>query len=314
MEQAIEYKCERCGYDTPQKGNLVTHLKAKTPCTVKFSNISREVLLEGLKKPPPTHTRTKCTSCDKEISKHNVARHRSTCKGKKTDTASSSLSNDKIVEELRDEVKGLRADLAKLLQIPGVVNNITNNNINNTLNINMNSYGNEDISHLTHDMLSHCLFNPSKGLPQLIDNIHYNPNVPTNHNLRFKSSKHNSFEKLIGEQWHECDASNTLDELIRKGYKVLNAHYAEFYMTNPEYTENEMKQRALERFRFLSDKTSNEYHSVKRDLRLLVKDRTMYVIGLPLQNEPIIQLNEEGDQEITINYDVPVDTLPYVEE
>ena len=87
----------------------------------------------------------------------------------------------------------------------------------------------------------------------------------------------------------ECDASNTLDELIRKGYKILNAHYMEHFMNCPEYMENELKQRALERFRFLNDKNSNEYHSIKRELRMLVKDRTIYILESPENNQTLIQ-------------------------
>jgi hypothetical protein len=44
---------------------------------------------------------------------------------------------------------------------------------------------------------------------------------------------------------------------------------------------------------FLGDKKSMEYNAVKRDLRLLVKDKTMYVIA-----EQGVQIEEEELQEI----------------
>jgi hypothetical protein len=239
--------------------------------------MEREEVLRKYVKTESTITKVKCTDCEKDISKNNIARHRRVCKGKVPDTSQSDKTI--LIEELRDEVRSLRVDIANILCEQRVVNNITNN----VINLQVNNFGNEDMSHLSHDLLSHCLLNPSKGLPKLIDNIHYNPNVPCNHNIRYKSTKNNSFEKYVNEHWMECDASNTLDELIRKGYRVLNAHYMEHYMNHPDIQENELKQRALERFRFLNDKTCSEYHSIKRDLRLLVKDRTMYVIGLPFE-------------------------------
>ena len=123
--------------------------------------------------------------------------------------------------------------------------------------------------------------NPKKGMSSLIENIHYNKDYPENQNIRCKSLKQNIFEKYVDAEWRVCDASNTLDELINKGYRILNSHYVEHFMNDPTVYDNEMKQRALERFRFLGDTTSQDYHAVKRDLRLLVKDRTVYLLESP---------------------------------
>ena len=90
----------------------------------------------------------------------------------------------------------------------------------------------------------------------------------------------NIFEKYIDSEWRACDASNTLDELIKKGYKILNAHYTEHFMNDPDIYENEDKLKSYDRFRFLGDISWNEYYAVKRELRLLVKDRTMYVLSM----------------------------------
>ncbi len=166
----------------------------------------------------------------------------------------------------------------------------------NNIQVNLNNFGQENISHLTHDFLSHCLMNPSKGFPSLIENIHYHKDVPENRNIRCKSLKQNIFEKYIDSEWRSCDASNTLDELIRKGYRILNTHYTQHFMNDPEFMDNEMKQRAMERFRFLSDKTCNDYFSVKRELRLLIKDKTMYLIASPDGDNVDIEGNVENPE------------------
>lgn len=171
-------------------------------------------------------------------------------------------------------------------QVNATTNNTTNtinnnNNINVVQNIVVNSFGNESVAHLTHDFLSHCLLNPTKGITNLIDNIHYNRDMPANHNLRHKSDKRGTYERFDGAHWLVCDATNTLDELIRKGYRILNTHYMEYFMNDPEFVENENKARALERFRFLSDTNCVDYKNVRRDLRCLVKDKTMYVLQAP---------------------------------
>lgn len=190
----------------------------------------------------------------------------------------------KEITELRQIVKALQASSSKTTVNNNSNNtNTTNNTTNNIQNINIivNTFGQEQLGHLTPEFLSNCIANPTKGFSKLIENIHYNPDVPENHNLRFKSSKRNTFERYDNEDWHECDASNTLEELIRKGYRILNAHYAEHFLTNPEIQDNEITRRAYERFRFLSDKQTQEYCAVKRDLRVLVKDRTAFILVAP---------------------------------
>lgn len=288
-----EWKCKRCTHTASSKSNLLKHLRRKTPCTTTTRDTISIVdyIAELLKKEYNDKTYD-CPYCNAKFNAYqNRHRHVKSCKDAKPD------DKNTIINLLEEQNALLRQQLQQQQQNTQQVVNITNNT-NNTINIQVNNFGNEDTSHLTHDLLSHCLMNPTKGLSKLIDNIHYNPLVPSNHNIRYKSTKQNSFEKYVDEHWMECDASNTLDELIRKGYRVLNAHYTEHYLTNPEFMENEIQQRALERFRFLSDKTCNEYHSVKRDLRLLVKDRTMYVVGLPLDNVSDVGVEGETSQSL----------------
>lgn len=314
-----EFKCPRCGYDTNTKTNYKIHLKSAQPCPTKFANTARDELIAAVTTPKKTPTR-ECLWCKKMISCTNFSRHKGNCPSRPvapTVNTNVNLSNNDInkeddkvmpinetlditkinidtqatiaslVEQLTKSPELLRT-IAQFIQ-PYTNSSITNNTFNivqnNQNNIVLNAFGNEDTSHLAHEFLSHCLMNPTKGITHLIDSIHYNPDVPANHNVRHKSTKKNTMEKYIDAHWTECDASNTLDELIRKGYRILNAHYAEHFMNDPSLIENEIKQKAMERFRFLSDKKSNDYYSVKRDLRLLIKDRTVYVIEAPTNIE-----------------------------
>lgn len=299
-----EFSCARCGYSSDIKANYIAHLKSKKPCKTTLSAVTREELLIPLQKPPRKNDAVECEWCKKEISKCNMSRHRNICSDKPSTSKQASVpviddENLKVIvnsimegfNTLAETIKTCMKSNENMTSSTQNTNNSTQNVNNSTQNINyttvvqnnyvVNNFGNEDISHLSHDFLSHCLMNPTKGLTSLIDTIHYNAEKPCNHNVRFKSTKQNTMEKFIDSHWMECDATNTLDELIRKGYRVLNAHYTEHFMNDPEYQENEMKQRALERFRFLSDKTCNDYYSVKRDLRCLVKDRTVYVLEPP---------------------------------
>jgi hypothetical protein len=187
-----------------------------------------------------------------------------------------------LKEQLKKEI------LHELQQGPQTIINNTTNNI--TIQANVNNFGQECTQHLTNDFLSYCILNPRKGMSKLIENIHYNPDIPENHNIRCKSLKQNIFEKYIDSEWRVCDTSNTLDELIKKGYRILNTHYTDNILNDPSIFEDEHRMMVYEKFRFFNDTSCLDYHAVKRELRLLVKDRTMYLLASPeTQNVETIQ-------------------------
>lgn len=288
----MTFTCERCHHDSQFKHNLILHLQRKQECPTTWSNASRESLVGKLTKKPINENSVTCEGCNKIVHKAGLARHRKSCKGK-------FVEKDKVIETLQKEVAELKHIVNEMRTssssiVPtGNVTQTTNNNTtingNNTqnnienqqINITINNFGEESTQHLTPEFLRNCILNPTREFKNLITEIHYNPDVPENHNLRFKSSKRNTFEKYITPSWQECDATNTLEELIRKGYRILNAHYMEHMMNDPQVQENETTMRMFERFRILSDKQSLEYNAVKRDLRVLVKDRTAFLLAAP---------------------------------
>lgn len=315
----MEFVCARCEESFKRKDYLIAHLKRKNECSATASNEARQSLIDKLTTKEYNEITYDCDYCNKKFNKScNKYRHKKTCKKNpknmqppRTDGASTSRvvateedddedesddGSSKIImdkkdfelmkQELKDALKKeIMQELASTSRVTNNTTNTTNSNnttntTNNTINI-INPFGNESTSHLTKEFLSYCILNPKKGMASLIESIHYNKSIPENHNLRCKSLKQNVFEKYTEDEWRACDASNTLDELIRKGYKILNSHYADNIITQPDYYDDEQKQRAYERFRFLSDVTSNDYFAVKRELRILVKDRTMYLLASP---------------------------------
>jgi hypothetical protein len=273
--------CKRCGLKTSTKGSLVRHLQAKKVCLASQQDIDRTTLLQELITKEYKTDTINCEFCNKIVSKPAYARHKKTCKERKNESQQE-LVSQKEFQELKAQVVQLTQQLVsqhkQKQSTPQVVNNGT---INNTIVINLNAFGQEDTSHLSQEFLSYCINNPKKGLSSLIENIHYNEEVPENHNLRCRSLKRNIFEKYVGTQWIMCDASNTLDELIRKGYRILEAYFSEHFMTDPSFFDDETKAHAMQRFRYiLTDPTCQDYHAVKRDLRLLVSDKTLYLLEL----------------------------------
>jgi hypothetical protein len=283
----MPFTCQRCGYETPTRCNIIRHLKSKTPCEVMNKNIERDYLITQLTEREFKTERTECPLCKKSVSKYKLSRHTSVCKSNTLHTMVHVPLE--TLENLQAQINELRGELQKQKDSStasastSTVNTNSHNNttINNTYNIQLNNFGQENMACLTPELLTYCLTNPKKGMSSLIEKIHYNKDYPENHNLRCKSLKNNIFERFVDAQWTLCDASNTLDELIKKGYRILEAHFAEIFLSDPEFYDDEHRVESMQRFRqVLNDKTSNDYHSVKRDLRLLVKDKTMYLLEM----------------------------------
>jgi len=286
------FTCVRCGYHTTTKVCMVRHLQTKRPCPTTNSCKDRSELIQALTTREYKTVTIICHQCQKTVSKPGYARHRKLCKAKheknerKAQEHQSSHADQVEPEVTKEEFLKLKAELEHLKQqISGsqaasssTINNTTNN-IN--INIQLNNFGQENTSYLTPEFLTYCLSNPKKGMSSLIETLHYNKDFPENHNLRCKSLKNNVFEKFVDTQWTLCDASNTLDELIKKGYRILESHFAEQFSNDPDFFDDENRVENMQRFRqVLTDKTSQDYHAVKRDLRLLVKDKTMYLLEL----------------------------------
>jgi len=278
MTTEKKYSCSRCGYLTAVRTNILAHLKKQKPCPTKLADVSRDTLL-NLHTYVPKQTQKECSFCKKHFSYKNFNRHTDTCQEKHQLPATPTIPHPlPVLNEQIEEIiqKRVVEEVAKYVGNTNVTNVMSVNN----LHIHINSFGNEDLSHLSPEFLSKCLLNPTKGITNLIDNIHYNESAPTNNNIRHKSRKNNTFEKYLDNHWIECDASNTLDELIRKGYRVMNTHFTEYYLNSPEF-EDDTKLNNIQYFRFLADTSCAEYFAVKRDLRLHIKNKTLYFIAPP---------------------------------
>ena len=71
------FACERCGYETTIKNNLIAHLKRKKPCKVVLRDIPNEILINQLVRPK---IGTTCDLCGNTYSnRQNLSRHRKTC-------------------------------------------------------------------------------------------------------------------------------------------------------------------------------------------------------------------------------------------
>ena len=124
-----------------------------------------------------------------------------------------------ILDNAEKEKKLLYKQMDKLL------NKVGNTTINQTQNINLNSYGKEDISHISDSMKTHFLKIPYGAIPKMIEAIHFNDDKPENMNIMIPNKKDNLIKVFKDDKWVYKDKNETLQDLVDKKYYIMDDHY-----------------------------------------------------------------------------------------
>ena len=242
----VIYKCLICNFSSKLKTDYKRHLNTK-----KHKN---NVIAEGIKsqKEPeksqkePVKKKHICPHCGELFSTFSHKRrhelHR--CKMSPYVEEKKSEEKEKIKKELDQENKILvRLDKEKNKQIEKLekrvdrltkrIGNTTNilhnnnscltNNNNNTIKIN--SYGKEDISHITDDFKTELLKGPYGAIPKMIEAIHFNDEKPENKNVVIPNINKNIIKVLEDDKWKFKNKALLLYDMIDSNYLILDDHY-----------------------------------------------------------------------------------------
>jgi hypothetical protein len=272
------YTCKRCGYETSYKCAILTHLRRKKPCLCTKSDISPEQLISEITSDGKERSHG-CNNCDKVYTtRQALSVHKKKCMAS---TINSRTDNEEI-EHLKKQMVLLECKLKEVEQ--RTVTNTTNNNtMNQQNNINIHvgrdtlcSFGKESMNHITPEFLKQCLLQTYDGVKSFVNELHCNPDVPENHNIRFKSTKQKLVEVYKDERWVECNQTTTLDSLIKNGYKVL---FQAFLDLQSDPLIKEYQNEIQDWLNRISMHSGVPYYNLRRDICLLIKDRTMYALA-----------------------------------
>ena len=135
---------------------------------------------------------------------------------------------DKKIEELiknQEQMKEQMKEMVEKLLINNgnTTNNNNNHNSHNTINntIHINNYGNENIDYLKENYLNNLLQGAFTAIPKLIENIHFNPQHPENHNIKITNKKEPYVKIRKNDKWELQDKKETLETLVDDKYYIL---------------------------------------------------------------------------------------------
>ena len=97
--------------------------------------------------------------------------------------------------------------------------------INNTQNIQLNSYGNEDLSHITDLLKNELLKIPYAMIPKLIEAVHFNDEKPENKNICLPNKKDNLIKVYQNNKWIYKTKDETITDLVDSKYMIMDSHY-----------------------------------------------------------------------------------------
>lgn len=195
------------------------------------------------------------------------------------------LIDQKKIQLKDEEIKYLRNEIQKLMlkQNINITNNITNNKtINNNLTININSFGEEDLSHITNKDYRKFLNSYFPGLINYIEKVHFDENKPENHNICITNLRSKHIFIHDKGKWLTKKKNDIIDRFIAKKYDMLTEKCCELEELN------EIDVKILNNFEQFSEnyKNSEAQKNNRDDIILMIynnKDK------INLKNNEILQ-------------------------
>ena len=222
----MTYVCERCSYSTSLKTDYKKHLQRKYTCAAKFSTKPTiDILYEIIENEKTGYT---CDNCQKNFrSASSKSNHKKKCSLKYQHKGIEEKFNEmqEQLDKLQQQIQNTEAsvlttnnDNAKTLNLN--VYNVGTNPIINNIGINTNNpvklreFGNENMDAIPTNFIGSCFLNLK--FRDLIENLHYDPDFPENHNIRLKSIKRNVMEIFRDNRWVAVTLAYGIEELVNK--------------------------------------------------------------------------------------------------
>jgi uncharacterized Zn-finger protein len=288
------YVCEVCNFSTELKNNYHRHLKTKkhttqcekngnksitiggkeyefTPKPAKIGGIYSEFTpnsakIGGVKSPNIPKLEKKiyvCEYCNKEFSRKDILKRHMEKRCQKI----KNLDYKQLFYEMKNELQKEKLEFKKQINLLLEKVGNTTNNITQTQNIQLNSYGNEDMSHITDTLKTKMLKIPFGMIPKMIEAVHFNDEKPENKNISLSNIRDNKLKIYSDKGWIYKDKEETINDLVDGKYFLLDNHY----QTIENKTDFNMDQtESYESFKNFYQEDKAFIEKIKRDCELIL--------------------------------------------
>ena len=207
----VLYTCCYCLFSSNQKNDYNRHLKTKKHNKNVSNNETNMVMSTNEHKMSTNEHKFSCEFCSELFATHaNKRRHElHYCK--------ENGSSKKIINEKNKLIKVMQKQIDKLIDKAG--------NTTITNNIQLNSYGNEDLSHITDKIKASMLKIPYGMIPKMVEAIHFNDNKPENKNIILPNKRDNKIQIFRHNKWVYKTKDEVISDLIDGKYFIMETFY-----------------------------------------------------------------------------------------
>lgn len=228
------FECERCGYTTARKDNLLAHLKRKRPCSPSKRDVPVSEYIQRLRerscRTAPSSEGYTCTICQASF-KNAMAksRHQNACKFEQ-DTKTSEIERLKQRIQLLEQQTPTTTNTYNTTNNNTTTTNILNNHItqNQHIHIRICPFGQENTRYLIEEgILKTILEEGKQQWQEVLRQIHFNQEHPENMNVYINNLQGQFAVVHDGTHFTMAEKRETLCQLSRKITRLIDENYKE---------------------------------------------------------------------------------------
>jgi len=206
------YKCPRCGFTVNNINKITFHIngnkcKPNLKLAIPLSSNLDNYIIENPFICVCNKTFTSKSYLDKHIKNY--------CKNKVTQSTDIIISNQQIQETPTTNANNINQITQNNITQTQTQQTQTQNNINN-ITIVVLPHNKPNISHLTDLDYYNILGRSLNSIPQMIEQIHFNKNMPQNHNLYISNIKNKYIMAYNGKEWSIKNRDDIITDLINE--------------------------------------------------------------------------------------------------